>query len=149
MLKDSDVEELPVRSHGPVDTGRRSAIGAALLLPLPGISVAQDAISLAALVGQWRLEATHPSGAILVSDVVLSRNLRFSATGSTGGRQLMAAAGTWSLIGTTLKWVYESNTASVPPPGWVDEDEVMAVTPEKLVLRSALSGKLREYMRVR
>jgi hypothetical protein len=125
---------------------------AAVALVLTTVSIAasaQEAISPIALVGKWKAEARHPSGVIVESAVALNQNMRFSGTSTANGRQLMAFTGTWSVADSTLSWRYETNTASIPSPGFVDEDEILSVTPDKLVLRSKLSGKQHEFVRQR
>jgi hypothetical protein len=126
------------------------AIAVSLVLAFLALSApAQESISPIALVGKWTASARHPIGATIESAVVLSLNMRFSGTSTADGRQLMSTTGTWSLTGRTLKWTYETSTTSVPAPGFIDEDEVVAVTPDKLVLRSKLTGKQHEFVRGR
>jgi len=110
---------------------------------------AQGQISPMSLVGRWSVSANHPSGATLVTHVVLTQNLRFFGSSTADGKTFHDFAGTWSVSGNTLVWRYEASSALFPAPGTTDTDEIVSVDATRLVLRSNLSGKQNEYIRAR
>jgi hypothetical protein len=114
-----------------------------------GTAIAQADISPISLVGKWTTESKHPSGATITSTVVLTQNLRFSASSMVDGKPFVQFAGTWSVAGNLLTWRYETSSAMTPAPGTTDMDEIVSVDASRLILRSKLSGKQHEYVRFR
>ena len=112
-------------------------------------ALAQAEVSPISLVGKWTTEAKHPSGATIASSVVLTQNMRFSASSTVDGKPFVQFGGTWSVAGNLLTWRYETSSAMTPGPGTTDVDEIVSVEASRLVLRSKLSGKQHEYVRVR
>ena len=112
-------------------------------------AVAQTQISPMALVGRWSASATNSSGVTIVTDVVFTQNMHFFASSTLDGKTFLDLGGTWSVSGNTLAWRYMTNSGSAPAPGTTDTDEIVSVDASKLVLRSSLSGKQHEYIRMR
>jgi len=112
-------------------------------------AVAQTQISPMALVGRWSASATNPSGVTMVTDVVFTQNMHFFASSTVDGKTFLDFGGTWSVSGNTLAWRYMTSSGSAPAPGTTDTDEIISVDASKLVLRSSLSGKQHEYIRMR
>ncbi|HJW52513.1 MAG TPA: lipocalin family protein [Burkholderiaceae bacterium] len=112
-------------------------------------AVAQTQISPMALVGRWSASATNSSGVTIATDVVFTQNMHFFASSTVDGKTFLDFGGTWSVSGNTLAWRYLSSSGSAPAPGTTDTDEIVSVAASKLVLRSSLSGKQHEYIRMR
>ena len=111
--------------------------------------LAQAHISPLSLVGKWTTEAKHPSGATIASNVVLTQNMRFSAISTVDGKPFVQFGGTWLVAGNLLTWRYETSSAMAPAPGTTDTDEIVSVEASRLILRSKLSGKQQEDVRLR
>ena len=128
---------------------RSAFVAIALLTCMVTRSLAQTEVSPIALVGRWKSSAVHSSGASVIVNVTLGRNMKFHGTATVNDKPAMEYAGTWEVSGTTLVWRYENDTADMAAIGKVDTDEIVSVDSDKLVLRSSLSGKLREYLRAK
>ena len=83
------------------------------------------------------------------TDVVFTQNMHFFASSNVDGKTFLDFDGTWSVSGNTLAWRYKTSSGSTPVPGTTDTDEIVSVDAVKLVLRSSLSGKQQEYVRMR
>lgn len=120
-----------------------------MFLCCAGTAVAQPEISPISLVGRWTTEAKHPNGATIAVDVVLTQNLKFRGSSTVDGKPFLEYGGTWSVTGNTLTWRYETSSGLSPAPGTTDSDEIVSVDVSRLILRSKLSGKQHEYIRIR
>lgn len=127
----------------------RRLLAVATLACILTSAYAQSQVSPMSLVGRWSMSASHPSGATLITHVILTQNLRFFGSSTADGKTFFEFAGTWSVSGNTLVWRYETSSGVFPAPGTTDTDEIVSVDATKLVLRSALSGKQNEYIRNR
>ena len=110
---------------------------------------AQTQISPMSLVGRWSASAVDPSGAAMVTHLVFTQNMHFFASSTVDGKTFLDFEGTWSVSGNTLAWRYKTSSGSTPVPETTDTDEIVSIDASKLVLRSSLSGKLQEYIRMR
>ena len=108
---------------------------------------AQTGLTAQALVGTWTASAQHPSGGTIAANVALKADKQFVGTVTTDGKLVWEYAGTWSLSGRELKWVYEKSSRAQPAPGFTDIDEVVSVNATTLVLSSRLSGRATTYTR--
>ena len=120
-----------------------------VLLCNASTALAQADFSPLSLVGKWTTEARHPSGATIASNVVLTQNMRFSARSTVDGKPFVQFGGTWSVAGNLLTWRYETSSAMAPAPGTTDTDEIVSAKDSRLILRSKLSGKQHQYVRMR
>lgn len=127
----------------------RPLISLLVFLCSAGTALAQADISPLSLVGKWTTEAKHPSGATIASSVVFTQNMRFSASSTVDGKPFVQLGGTWSVAGNLLTWRYETSSAMTPATGTTDTDEIVSVEASRLILRSKLSGKQHEYVRLR
>lgn len=122
----------------------------ALMAPLLFVSAhAQQSIKPSELVGKWQVSAQHPSGAMISTSVAFNEDLTFTTESSANNKPLMGASGTWALTATKLEWRYERSSQPAIAPGFVDIDEVVAVTESALTLKSNRSGKTHTYTRSR
>ena len=120
-----------------------------ILVCILSTAVAQNQISPMSLVGRWSASADHPGGATTVTHVVFTQNMHFFGSSTVDGKTFLDFDGTWSVSGNTLAWHYETSSGLTPAPGTTDTDEIVSVDASRLVLRSSLSGKQREYIRTR
>jgi hypothetical protein len=119
-----------------------------LLAPLFIASAhAQQDIKPRALLGKWQTSAQHPSGAMIKTSVQFTEDLKFTTASTVNDKPFMVASGTWTLTGTKLEWRYERSSQPAIQPGYVDTDEVVAVSDSELKLASKLSGKTSTYIR--
>lgn len=125
------------------------ALRSLILAFIVNAAIAQTQISPMALVGRWSASATNSSGVTIVTDVVFTQNMHFFASSTVDGKTFLDLGGTWSVSGNTLAWRYVTSSGSAPAPGTTDTDEIVSVDASKLVLRSSLSGKQHEYIRMR
>jgi hypothetical protein len=129
---------------------KRHLLLTAFIAPLVFVSAhAQQSIKPSALVGKWQISAQHPSGAMINTSVELNEDLKFATESSANNRPFMVASGTWALTATKLEWRYERSSQPAIQPGYVDIDEVVAVSESELTLKSKLSGKTHTYIRSR
>lgn len=114
-------------------------------LPGNAPSVAPQVSNETPYIGTWRWTGTAPDGRPASSTVVLKPDLSFTSDLVVDGRQRLRAAGVWQVSAQRLLWTY---TDSQPPlPVREDEDEIVSLAGDRLVLRSKLSGKEREFRR--
>ena len=85
----------------------------------------------------------------MVTHVVFTQNMHFFASSTVDGKTFRDFEGTWSVSGNTLAWRYKTSSESTPVPETTDTDEIVSIDASKLVLRSSLSGKQQEYIRMR
>lgn len=112
-------------------------------------ALAQNDFSPLSLVGRWSITAQHPDGTPISVNVVLTQNQKFTSTTAAQGKPFNTATGTWAISGRTLTWRYDAAPGSTSNAAVTDSDEIISADADKLVLRSKLSGKQQEYLRVK
>ncbi len=106
-------------------------------------------LSPLALVGRWTTTDAHPSLGTVTVRVSITQAMRFSGEALAGERSFWQFGGTLGLDGRRLTWRYASSSLPLNDAARTDVDEVLSVDAERLLLRSALSGKERLFSRLR
>ena len=96
-------------------------------------------------VGTWKWSGAAPSGSPAIATMTLKDDLSFSSELTIGGRTVFRGVGVWSISGQRLLWTYLRSEPPLPADKREDEDEIVVFDRDRLVLRSKLSGKEREF----
>ena len=99
--------------------------------------------------GTWLAEETGPGGARLTSRLPLNEDLSFATQVALGGTTVLNATGVWLVDGRTLTWTYMYTSPPLPADAKTDQDEVLAISRDRLVVRSLKSGKTHAYRRIK
>jgi hypothetical protein len=97
-------------------------------------------------VGTWKWSGAAPSGIPAIATMTLKDDLSFSSELTIGGRIVFRGVGVWSISGQRLLWTYLRSEPPLPADKREDEDETVTFDRGRLVLRSKLSGKEREFL---
>lgn len=98
-------------------------------------------------VGTWQWTGALPDGSASTAIVRLEENLNFRTEVTRAGALIFAANGVWSVSEKRLHWTYINSQPPLPDDKKEDEDEIIALTSDRLVLRSIQSGKETEFRR--
>jgi len=98
-------------------------------------------------VGSWHWSGTAPNGAPASAVIVFKDDLSFSTEMKSQGVVVFHAVGVWAVSGRQLFWSYLRSQPPLPADKKEDEDEIVSLDGDRLVLRSKLSGKEREFVR--
>jgi hypothetical protein len=98
-------------------------------------------------VGAWHWSGTAPNGNPAKAAMILKEDLSFSTEIKSQGALVFDAAGVWSVSGGRLFLTYMRSRPPLPADKKEDEDEIISLDGDRLVLRSKLSGKEREFLR--
>lgn len=116
-------------------------------LPVGGSPQAAKKTSESAYVGTWRWSGTAPDGKPATAMMILKEDLSFSTEIKSQGVLVFNAAGVWSVSGGRLFSNIMRSQPPLPADKKEDEDEIVSLDGDRLVLRSKLSGKEREFLR--
>lgn len=97
--------------------------------------------------GTWTAQATAPNGKPAHAVVVLKEDGTFSADITIGDKPSLRGVGAWWVSGKRLIWNYTGSAPELPVAARKDEDDIVSFEGNRLLLRSVLSGKEREYIR--
>lgn len=114
--------------------------------PAPTAPVAPVVKAESPYVGSWKWSGTAPNGRPAVSRMSLRNDLSFSTDLTVDGKVVFRATGVWSVSGKRVLWVYLRSEPALPQDKRQDEDEIVSLDKGRLVLRSRLSGKDREFL---
>jgi hypothetical protein len=118
-------------------------------LPTGESVLAAKATSETPYVGTWQWSGAAPNGNPAAASMILKEDLTFSTEVKSQGVVVFNAAGVWSVSGRTLFWTYIQSQPPLPADKKEDEDEIVSLDRDRLVLRSKLAGKEREFLRQR
>lgn len=118
-------------------------------LPTGESAQAAKTKSESAYVGSWQWTGADPNGNPAATAMILKEDLSFSTEVKIQGVVIFKAVGAWSVYGRKLVWTYIQSQPPLPVDKKEDEDEIISLDHDRLVLRSKLSGKEREFLRQR
>lgn len=98
-------------------------------------------------VGTWKWAGPAPDGNTATGVIVLRPDLTFSSDVTVSGKVVFSGAGVWSVNGKRLLWNHVRSLPELPADLKKDEDEIVLLEGPRLVLRSKVSGKEREFLR--
>lgn len=122
---------------------------ACLLFLLIGAALAGDGISQEKLIGKWSGSGTNSRGDVATTSFELKADATFEGAAEINHKPFMSYSGTWSLTGSQLVWTYTKSSIPLPESARVDTDEIVSVDKNHLTLLSKLSGKRRDFTRIR
>jgi hypothetical protein len=99
------------------------------------------------LVGKWKAERPHPSGATVVVQLEITADHNFSGVAFANSNPIWTYDGTCELKGNELTWTY-LHSSSPMPPNMQDTDEILSVDEQHWTYKSTLSGETGSYDRV-
>ena len=105
-------------------------------------------ITYESLVGKWKAEKSHPSGAMIVVQLEMTSDHNFSGVASTNGNPIWTYDGTYTLKGNELTWTY-LNSSTPMPPNMQDTDVILSVDDQIYTYKSKLSGETGSYNRIK
>lgn len=97
--------------------------------------------------GTWKWSGTTGNGVSTVSTILMKDDLSFTADVIIENKVVFNATGIWSVSGKRLLWTYIHSEPILPADKREDEDNIVSLDGSRLVLRSKLSGKEREYFK--
>jgi hypothetical protein len=118
-------------------------------LPTGESAQVAKARSESSYVGSWQWSGAAPNGNPAAAAMILKEDLSFSTQVKMQGVVVFNAVGVWSVSGRKLLWTYMRSEPPLPDDKKEDEDEIVSLDRDRLVLRSKLSGKEREFLRQR
>lgn len=104
-------------------------------------------ITYEGLVGKWKAEKQHPSGAMIVVQLEITADHNFSGVASANGNPIWTYDGTCELKGNELTWTY-LHSSSPMPPKMQDTDEILSVDEQHFTYKSKLSDETGSYEKV-
>jgi hypothetical protein len=105
-------------------------------------------ITYSGLVGKWRAEKPHPSGAIVAVELEITSDNTFRGIAFVNGVPNWTYNGTLQLRGNELTWSYLKSSRPMPP-NYQDVDLILSIEDQKYTYRSKLSGEISSYDRIK
>lgn len=112
----------------------------------PNLVYAED-VSFESLLGKWRTNKTHSSGALITVEVELKPNKEFYATAYINGVASGRFNGVFALKGNELIWTYLDSSIPIPV-NYKDTDVILSIEKDKYTYRSTLTGETGWYERI-
>jgi hypothetical protein len=107
-----------------------------------------DDIDFSALVGKWRAEKPHSSGAVVAVELEIKTDKTFSGIALINDVPKWTYDGTLVLKGNELTWTY-LNSSKPMPPDYQDVDKILSIGKDKFTYKSSVSGEINSYARIK
>lgn len=101
------------------------------------------------IIGKWRATEQHPQQGNIETSFIINADNTFSGTMTINNAPAWQYAGTWTLDGNEITWVYIESNIILLKEDEQDTDVILSVTDDTLTYRSLRRGKESSLQRVR
>ena len=101
------------------------------------------------ITGKWYATEHHPQQGSIETNFTINANETFSGSMTINNVPAWQYAGTWSLKGNQITWVYVESNIILLQEDKADTDVIISVTDESLTYRSLRRGKESTLQRVK
>lgn len=110
------------------------------------ISVFAQVNKVKAPIGNWAIEKTHPTGAIIKVQMEIRDDNTFNGVVLVNDAVNWSYGGIWKLNGNEFTYIYKESSKPIPE-NYEDVDVVLSVDGNNYTYKSKLSGEVRTYKR--
>ena len=101
------------------------------------------------ITGKWRATEQHQEQGNIETSFIINADNTFSGTMTINNAPAWQYAGTWTLDGNEITWVYLESNIILLKEDEQDTDVILSVTDDTLTYRSLRRGKESSLQRVR